>query len=482
MPTGSRTAKTPCNPAVSLPTPTLTNIPREVIQRILLYLPMDPLCIESALSCSTIFDVSVFNTVGYALVHFKAWWHASGKSIWEFLDAKELYGTKWRCLPTLYQAAILSLLVSAEPPKRVGGSNDDDDDNPYSDDSLDFHERWQLSSPQFARLVEILMLPQLEFTISSGNHRLFRWACALGHKDVVSRLLKLPLTNPSALENWAVFGACCGEHWDVLHLLLADPRLDLMLGNPNVVSTLAQHARFDELLKILADPSIDPSLNESAALLFAVSHGHVNAVMHLLADPRIKGKENDVFLGAIQLSHFELVHRLLESDRVDPSAENNVAIQMVAMSGDVDLCRMLLADPRVDPSDDGNTALREAVLYNRLPIVELLLQHPRVRPGARNLADAVDCGYVEGVRLLLKDGRVDPSLNDNEVVLGAAENGAIVCDEVNGALLSAILDEKDSSDNGRMYSEIFWMLMGDERVKASLSEEHKRIIHEMVKF
>jgi ankyrin repeat protein len=62
---------------------------------------------------------------------------------------------------------------------------------------------------------------------------------------------------------------------------------------------------------------------------------------------------------------------LLQDNRVDPSDDNNYAIQWAAERGHKEIVEMLLKDKRVDPSD---RSLLYASEFGRTEVVELLLQ------------------------------------------------------------------------------------------------------------
>lgn len=62
-------------------------------------------------------------------------------------------------------------------------------------------------------------------------------------------------------------------------------------------------------------------------------------------------------------------------------------------------------------------------------MVELLLAHPRVDPSAQSdeaIRRATEGGFVQTVRLLLTDGRVDPSSNNLVFVSAARGHAEIV--------------------------------------------------------
>lgn len=83
---------------------------------------------------------------------------------------------------------------------------------------------------------------------------------------------------------------------------------------------------------------------------------------------------------------------------VDPTFDNNVAIQMAAQQGYDKIIDRLLADPRVDPTAMNNMALSLAVQFGGPKAVIRLLQDPRVRQKS-------DLGKI--LRLSSGAGRID---------------------------------------------------------------------------
>ena len=71
---------------------------------------------------------------------------------------------------------------------------------------------------------------------------------------------------------------------------------------------------------------------------------------------------------------------------VDPSAQDNNAIQRASANGHLPIVDRLLLDPRVDPSAKNNGAIQVASINGHLPIVDRLLQDARVDPSAKDNA------------------------------------------------------------------------------------------------
>ena len=52
---------------------------------------------------------------------------------------------------------------------------------------------------------------------------------------------------------------------------------------------------------------------------------------------------------------------------------------MASLNGYVEIVKLLLQDPRVDPSDENNLAIRLASFYGYIEVVKLLSQDPRFK-------------------------------------------------------------------------------------------------------
>jgi hypothetical protein len=82
--------------------------------------------------------------------------------------------------------------------------------------------------------------------------------------------------------------------------------------------------------------------------------------------------------GLLSSANLAIVERLLEDDRVDPSADDNYAVRLAAQNGHLAVVERLLQDERVDPSADNNDAVRMAARNGHLAVVDRLLEDDRV--------------------------------------------------------------------------------------------------------
>jgi ankyrin repeat protein len=106
------------------------------------------------------------------------------------------------------------------------------------------------------------------------------------------------------------------------------------------------------------------------------------------------------------------VKMLLSHSCVDPTADDNAAVQLACMAGHIDITKLLLSDARVNPGAKVNLAFRLVSKYGHMELVQRLLEDPRVNPAAHNnyaIRAACVKGHYKIVKLLLSDSCVDPS-------------------------------------------------------------------------
>jgi len=200
--------------------------------------------------------------------------------------------------------------------------------------------------------------------------------------------------------------ACLKGNVEMVHLFLTIGTIDL--SGQKILQTLCRvghlglgYRRHVEIVdRLLQDGCVDPSANNNFAIQQASKNGLV-----------------------------EIVDRLLQDGCVDPSADDNFAIRYASLNGHIDVVNRLLQEDRsknrVDPSAMGQWALSFACSYGRTNIVDRLLQDNRVDPSANGnqiLTWACQHGNIDVVNLLLQEGRVDPSANNNDALRYALAN------------------------------------------------------------
>ena len=110
----------------------------------------------------------------------------------------------------------------------------------------------------------------------------------------------------------------------------------------------------------------------------------------------------------------------------DPRQDNQAGLRACVAQNYARCVTYLLQNPRTDPSINDNEAILWAVQNGHLAIVQSLLRDVRVDPAARDneaIRHAAEEGHAAVVQLLLADPRVNPAARDNEAIRIAAEEG-----------------------------------------------------------
>ena len=123
-------------------------------------------------------------------------------------------------------------------------------------------------------------------------------------------------------------------------------------------------------------------------LYYASIYGDIDTVDDLLnrgVDPNIEVTDQDgnntfsLFVWAIKTGNIKVIDRLLQDDRIDPSADDNSAIKWASTLGHLDVVNRLLQDSKVDPSASWNYSIMWADVNEHPDVVRRLLQDSRVR-------------------------------------------------------------------------------------------------------
>ena len=159
---------------------------------------------------------------------------------------------------------------------------------------------------------------------------------------------------------------------------------------------------------------------------YCYKNNKIECVSILLQNERVDpaAGDNIAIIIASEKGYLSVLERLLQDDRVDPAAEHNIAIRCASQKGQLHVVERLLQDKRVDPAADHSIAIRFASWNGQLHVVERLLQDKRVDPSAENnyaIRFASWNGHLAVVERLLQDDRVDPTAKDNYAIRFASQ-------------------------------------------------------------
>ena len=116
-------------------------------------------------------------------------------------------------------------------------------------------------------------------------------------------------------------------------------------------------------------------------------------------------------------------YRNMNADSEEPSA-----LDYACINAHKDIVELLLKDPRVVRIKGFHSPVQYACLYGHVKLLQRLLecQHTSVEemdPYRNSVEFAVGHKHLEIVKLLLEDGRLDPSIHDNQAIRLAVRDG-----------------------------------------------------------
>ena len=152
----------------------------------------------------------------------------------------------------------------------------------------------------------------------------------------------------------------------------------------------------------------------------AVHFGWIIVVRCVLrANPRLDDDGDTALSYAIGNDDVEIARLLLQNKKVYPGRVGPRMFVWAAKRNYVDVVATLLKTVTPD------IRVMEVAAKNGHPeVVKLLLEDGRVDPST-SIGIAARHNHLEVVKLLLEDARVDPSINDNYAFLAAVANGHI---------------------------------------------------------
>jgi ankyrin repeat protein len=260
------------------------------------------------------------------------------------------------------------------------------------------------------------------------------YACAKGFVEVVQVLLADTRVHPEVNDNWALRLSCKSGKVEVPRLLLSHPKVDPSAHDNEAFRNACAKGCIDIVKLLLADCRVNPSDKENEAFISVCHDGQMEILKLLLADSRfdISTQEaNEAFCQACYENHLNIAHLLFDKPefQIDPGVDDSYLLLFAAQTGYVEMTRFLLSQPSVDPSANNNTAIEEACNNGgNLEIVQLLMADKRVNPADETCIAfdrACQGGNLDIVKLLLDDPRVEPSARNNAAIILGFEYGQL---------------------------------------------------------
>jgi ankyrin repeat protein len=195
---------------------------------------------------------------------------------------------------------------------------------------------------------------------------------------------------------------------------------------------MTQQKKFENAIKknnikkvalLLKDINVMPDIYCNYPIGLAVSTGHVDIIKLLLKDKRVDPFEfyseedsYDALSTSCNYGNIEIVKLLLNDSRVNQYSIHR-AIHWASIGGFLDIVKLLLKNPLVDPSFAYNKSLYEVSKNGYLDILKLLLQNKKNNYDKSLLNTAfvqgAKYGKIDVVEFLLKEPLIDPTYKNN---------------------------------------------------------------------
>ncbi|KAI9334953.1 hypothetical protein BDR26DRAFT_920701 [Obelidium mucronatum] len=373
----------------------MLEIPAEVSKQIVQHLPIDNF-LQSIGFASTSFGNHIFCSHHSANSHFAQCKEQNCKA----LRSLEKSVKAWNSLPFIYRCALYSNWFLTEGDRQWGSMS------PITRSSgLRLHNYFKFRNPSYLYgqkyltaattfgLLEVVqecveVLPHSpSFDLTDALPPLIKLALVRKHSDLARFLINLDCFNPAA-------------------------------RNGEILTCVAGENQVEFVEKILKDSRMDgaKSFLGLYSMQYAVANGHLAVVRCMMEDPRIQTLEqesNKAFCRAISQNYpnWPIARYFVGLDGFDPSVRNYIAF-LACSSGD-----------RVQNVSIMRIQADTLMLYSCCwkmggqTLVTLINE--------RCLSDVMYDGFIEVVRLLLTDGRIDPSANENAAVVFAVQNQSL---------------------------------------------------------
>jgi ankyrin repeat protein len=183
------------------------------------------------------------------------------------------------------------------------------------------------------------------------------------------------------------------------------------------------------IMKILLDDGrINPAIGNDQPIILASKLGFTKIVEILLEDKRVNpnAQNGNAIISAIDKRHIDVV-RILMNKNVDPTMFNNrgYPVSIAAYKGYPEILKILLKDPRIDPTVDDNGLILVAAEDGNIEIVKLLLKDPRIISATDALEGAIKYRHRDVIELLLQSPKVNPPINNNYLLFLGSKPGGL---------------------------------------------------------
>ncbi|KAI9330162.1 ankyrin repeat-containing domain protein [Obelidium mucronatum] len=359
---------------------TFACIPAEVVEGILVLLPIDINLVATALASKQMLAPFLLTNTSFARRHLTQQ-AVQSNSFWEFLNDSNIKFNGWVSFPFTYQTVLYQAILTADPlPTNYLGTVKTTGKDPTINV---LHPRRYALPPALALKIMTRLVndPFFKFDVSCQTNRPFRWAAYQNQVEVVDFLLRVPGVDPAVLNNQVIGKVAEYGFKEMVERLLMDPRVDPTADGNYAIQIASEDGHVEVVRVLLEDGRADPAADMNYAVSFAAEKGRLEVVKLLLMDPRVDPSDNAEYslMNAIRHGHLEVVKLLLGDSQVDPSAGDGMALSLAIQGYWIDIVALLLSHPLVDPTANDNHAFRIAMSLGLDDVLKLLFSDGRIQ-------------------------------------------------------------------------------------------------------
>jgi ankyrin repeat protein len=284
-----------------------------------------------------------------------------------------------------------------------------------------------------------MLLEKMEDPISEQGNEYLMEAVANGHYEIVRFLLELQVAHPFFAGSHAFIAACRDNCLQLVQYYLTIPGFDASVQNNLALIEASANGNMEVVRLLLLQPNVHPSATCNFVFSKKQCFQPASISEHSLAGGYSyfevcfsyeyqDSSPLDEWEEKVQVSFSEETNETTVhiDDDYDDTVYQNTAIRVAIQKGHNDIAQLLLKQLNVDPSWNENELLLCAVECKQIDVIKSLLRHPLVDPSVpQQLPFRLACFFapVEIIRMFLDDARVNPSVFENEALQIACQEG-----------------------------------------------------------
>lgn len=167
-------------------------------------------------------------------------------------------------------------------------------------------------------------------------------------------------------------------------LLLENKKLDPSIDDNNIIKIASKYKCTDIIEKLLKHRRTDVNADDNYVFRAAIVKNNVELVKILLKDKKVKlntyESDNDLVVVAVKNNNTEILKILLEEQwdptghkRIDPTIDNNLPFRTAVKESYIDIVKILMDDKRINIYVNNDEAILIAINNNCTKMVQLLL-------------------------------------------------------------------------------------------------------------